>query len=166
MQRYRRRYALLLCAFVSSYSLATSTRAKADLIVVEKQAHTMKLLRQGKVLKEYKIALGDPAGNKQSQGDRKTPEGRYLIDSRNRASRFHLSLHISYPAAADRARAKEEGVDPGGDIFIHGLEPKYAFLGALHRQHDWTDGCIAVTNPEIEEVWAMVDLGTPVEIRP
>jgi murein L,D-transpeptidase YafK len=90
----------------------------------------------------------------------------YFIDSRNARSRFHRSLHISYPNAADRERARKLGVSPGGDIFIHGLPNGYGFLGSAHRAHDWTDGCIAVTDQEIEEVWKLVDNGTPIEIRP
>ena len=96
----------------------------------------------------------------------KTPEGSYIIDSRNPHSQFHLALHISYPNDADRARARRLGVNPGGDIMIHGLPPQWAWLGAAHRKTDWTLGCIAVTNPEIEEIWALVRIGTPIEIKP
>ena len=119
------------------------------------------------VLKTYSVALGTvPVGAKEKQGDHKTPEGNYVIDARNSHSRFHLALHISYPRAEDKARARKLGVSPGGDIMIHGLESRFAFLGALHRQTDWTDGCIAVTNPEIEEIWQLAPVGTTVEIRP
>ena len=107
-----------------------------------------------------------PRGAKERQGDHKTPEGNYVIDAKNSHSRFHLALHISYPKAEDRERAKKIKVDPGGDIMIHGLEHSFAFLGDLHRQTDWTDGCVAVTNPEIEEIWKLVPVGTIVEIRP
>ncbi len=125
----------------------------------------MTLMHGAHVLKTYKVALGaEPVGAKQREGDHKTPEGIYVIDSRNSASRFHLSLHISYPSPADRERAHKLGVAPGGAIMIHGLEPKYAYLGSLHRQTDWTDGCIAVTNAEIEEIWRLVPVGTPVEV--
>ena len=105
-------------------------------------------------------------GPKEQQGDLKTPEGDYKIDWKQEQSRFHLALHVSYPNSADRARARERGVNPGGSIMIHGLEQKYSYLGALHRQFDWTDGCIAVTNAEIEEIWKLVPVGTRVEIRP
>jgi murein L,D-transpeptidase YafK len=139
----------------------------ADRVIVHKKEHTMELMRAGKVIKTYKVALGgDPLGPKTRQGDHKTPEGVYFIDSRNARSRFHRSLHISYPNAADRERARKLGVSPGGDIFIHGLPNGYGFLGSAHRAHDWTDGCIAVTDQEIEEVWKLVDNGTPIEIRP
>lgn len=124
-------------------------------------------MHAGKVISSYRIALGgNPVGPKTRQGDRRTPEGTYVIDSRNAQSHYHRSLHISYPDAADRERARKLGVSPGGDIFIHGLPNGYGAIGAAHRLHDWTDGCIAVTDQEIEEIWKLVDNGTPVEIRP
>ncbi len=139
----------------------------ADRIVVVKSARTLTLLRRGKVLKSYKIALGaQPVGAKTREGDGKTPEGEYRISGKNIHSQFHLSLRISYPNAQDRERAEEFGVNPGGDIFIHGLPPQWAWLGAAHRQKDWTAGCIAVTNSEIDEIWKAVPVGTPVEIKP
>ena len=138
-----------------------------DRIVVKKADHTLSLLTHGRVIKTYHISLGpNPVGPKEKQGDGKTPEGTYVIDSRNAASRFHLSLHVSYPNAADRARAKAAGVDPGGDIMIHGLGPGLGWIGSLQRTHDWTAGCIAVTNAEIEDIWARVKVGTVVDIRP
>ena len=100
------------------------------------------------------------------QGDHKTPEGIYVLDSRNAHSQFHRSIHISYPNARDRAEARARGVSPGGDVFVHGLQIGYGWVGASHRAKDWTDGCIAVTNPEIEEIYKLVAVGTPVEILP
>ena len=145
----------------------TSTRAQADLIVVEKAKRTMILMSGNKVLKIYLVALGGhPDGPKERQGDRKTPEGLYVIESKNARSQFHLSLRISYPNAIDREHARKLGVSPGGDIFIHGLAPSFSSIGALHRKVDWTDGCIAVTNQEIEEIWKLVPVGTRVEIKP
>ena len=139
----------------------------ADRIIVIKSSHTMTLFAGEKVLKTYKVALGTaPVGPKRVEGDHRTPEGIYTIDAKNPQSRFHLSLHISYPSAADRERARKLGAKPGSAIMIHGLEKQYAYLGALHRQTDWTDGCIAVTNAEIEEIWKLVPMGTRVEIRP
>lgn len=135
--------------------------------MVLKSARTLTLFRDGKVLKVYRVALGtNPVGPKIRQGDGKTPEGLYTISGRNEHSQFHRSLRISYPSAADRERAKKLGVNPGGDIFIHGLPPQWAWVGAAHRQKDWTLGCIAVTNSEIDEIWASVPTGTPVEILP
>ena len=142
-------------------------KLQADKIIIVKSARTMTLFNADKVLKTYKVALGtEPVGPKRVEGDHKTPEGSYTIDARNPQSRFHLALHISYPSAADRERARRLGTRPGGAIMIHGLEKPYAYLGALHRQTDWTDGCIAVTNAEIEEIWKLVPVGTRVEIRP
>jgi murein L,D-transpeptidase YafK len=139
----------------------------ADRIIVEKSARTMTLMRGGKVLKTYKVALSrEPVGAKERAGDHRVPEGEYVVDLKNPHSRFHLALHISYPNAADRERAHKLGVNPGGNIEIHGLDSKYDWVGSLHREVNWTDGCIAVTNPEIEEIWPLVPVGTPVEIRP
>jgi murein L,D-transpeptidase YafK len=157
---------VLLC-YAPAWSAPKKLPAQADRIVIVKSERTMTLLRNGEVLKTYKVALGhEPKGAKAEQGDNKTPEGLYTIDSRNPHSQFHLALHISYPNAADRERARKLGVDPGGAIMIHGLPASYAWLGPLHRKTDWTLGCVAVTNPEIEEIWAMVPLGTAVEIKP
>jgi murein L,D-transpeptidase YafK len=157
--------ALALCIPVSS--APKKLPPQADRIVIVKSQRTMTLLRNGEVLKTYKVALGhEPQGAKTQQGDNRTPEGLYTIDSRNPHSQFHLALHVSYPNAADRERARKLGVDPGGAIMIHGLPQSFAWMGALHRQTDWTLGCVAVTNPEIEEIWSMVPLGTTVEIKP
>ena len=140
---------------------------KADRIVVHKKDRTLELMHAGRVIKTYKVALGGtPVGPKTQQGDHKTPEGVYVIDGRNPSSQFHRALHISYPSAADREQAQKRGVSPGGDVFVHGLPNGYGFLGAAHRARDWTDGCIAVTDEEIEEIWKLVDNGTPIEIRP
>ena len=115
----------------------------------------------------YEVALGsDPVGPKQRVGDGRTPEGRYVLDWRSRRSDHHRSIHLSYPNAADRARAEAAGVDPGGGIMIHGLPNGLGEIGAAHRAGDWTDGCIAVTNEEIEQIWDLVPDGTPIEIVP
>ena len=143
----------------------TSPAKKAERIVIVKSAHTMTLVSGGQVIKTYKVALGDPVGAKKQQGDRETPEGEYVIDSKNTHSRFHRALHISYPNAEDRERAKKLGVSPGGDVEIHGQPAKYAWVGFLHRYENWTAGCVAVSNSEIEEIWSVVPVGTKVEIR-
>ena len=159
--------ALLLSAAGAAAGHPPAAATQADHILIIKSTRTMTLLRQGRVLKTYKVALGaEPVGAKTRRGDNRTPEGSYTIDSRNAYSQFHLALHISYPNAADRERAKRLGVSPGGDIMIHGLPRQWAWLGAAHRQTDWTAGCVAVTNGEIEEIWSMVAIGTKVEIRP
>jgi murein L,D-transpeptidase YafK len=153
--------------FLLAAIAAPANVPQADRIVVEKGARTLTLFRDGKVLKSYKVALGrDPVGPKTREGDGKTPEGEYRINGKNEHSQFHLSLRISYPNASDRERARKLSVNPGGDIFIHGLPPQWAWLGAAHRQRDWTLGCIAVTNAEIEEIYARVPVGIPVEIKP
>jgi outer membrane protein assembly factor BamD (BamD/ComL family) len=139
----------------------------ADKILIEKKERRLTLISQGRLLKTYKIALGgNPNGPKERQGDNKTPEGIYVIDSRNKDSRYHLSLHISYPNEKDRRRAKELGVSPGGDIMIHGIKNGFSWVGDLHTEVDWTKGCIAVTDEEIEEIEKLVPNGTIVEIRP
>lgn len=139
----------------------------ADKILIEKQARRLSLLAKGAVIKTYKIALGgNPVGPKERQGDNKTPEGTYYIDARNGNSGFHLSLHISYPNEDDKKRAKKLGVSPGGDIMIHGIKNGFAPVGASHAETDWTEGCIAVTNQEMEEIYRFVPIGTIVEITP
>jgi L,D-peptidoglycan transpeptidase YkuD (ErfK/YbiS/YcfS/YnhG family) len=139
----------------------------ADKILIEKKERRLTLISQGRLLKTYKIALGgNPNGPKERQGDNKTPEGIYVIDSRNKDSRYHLSLHISYPNEKDRRRAKELGASPGGDIMIHGIKNGFSWVGDLHTEVDWTKGCIAVTDEEIEEIEKLVPNGTTVEIRP
>jgi murein L,D-transpeptidase YafK len=140
---------------------------KADRILIEKAERRLTLFSKGAVLKSYKIALGgNPLGPKERQGDNKTPEGTYIIDARNRGSSYHLSLHVSYPNERDKKRARELGVSPGGDIMIHGIKNGFSFVGDAHAEVDWTKGCIAVTDEEIEEIEKLAPLGTIVEIRP
>jgi L,D-peptidoglycan transpeptidase YkuD (ErfK/YbiS/YcfS/YnhG family) len=139
----------------------------ADKVLIEKKERRLTLLLKGEVIKTYKIALGgNPVGPKERQGDNKTPEGTYIIDSRNRDSVYHLSLHISYPNEKDKMRAKELGVSPGGDIMIHGIKNGLTWVGASHAEVDWTKGCIAVTDEEMEEIYKLVPNGTIAEIRP
>jgi murein L,D-transpeptidase YafK len=138
-----------------------------DRIIVEKSERRLSIFRDGKRLKSYRVALGrNPVGAKQEEGDMKTPEGVYKIDSRNRQSDYHLALHISYPSDEDTARAAERGVAAGFDIMIHGLPNGGGWIGAFHRRHDWTAGCIALTDEEIEELWRVVLDQAAVEIRP
>lgn len=139
----------------------------ADRVVVLKKQRTLELLNRGTVIKTYRVALGgDPVGPKTRQGDRKTPEGVYVLDSRNAHSRFYKAIHISYPNAHDREAARRNGVSPGGDVFVHGLPNGYRWVGTSHRLKDWTDGCIAVTDEEVDEIWNAVPNGTPIEIKP
>jgi L,D-peptidoglycan transpeptidase YkuD (ErfK/YbiS/YcfS/YnhG family) len=139
----------------------------ADKVLIAKKKRRLTLLSKGEVIKTYKIALGgNPIGPKERQGDNKTPEGIYIIDSRNRDSDYHLSLHISYPNEKDKMRAKELGVSPGGDIMIHGIKNGLTLVRASQAEVDWTKGCIAVTDEEMEEIYKLVPNGTIVEIRP
>jgi L,D-peptidoglycan transpeptidase YkuD (ErfK/YbiS/YcfS/YnhG family) len=139
----------------------------ADKVLIEKKERRLTLLSKGEVIKTYKIALGgNPVGPKERQGDNKTPEGTYIIDSRNRDSAYYLSLHISYPNEKDKMRAKKLGVSPGGDIMIHGIKNSLSWVGASHTEVDWTKGCIAVTDEEMEEIDKLVPNDTIVEIRP
>lgn len=157
---------LVLSALACTAQKAPAHVDTATRVLVVKSTHTMTLFSGSKILKSYKIALGRESGPKRCAGDHKVPEGKYVIASRNPHSRFHLALRISYPNAEDRERAKRLGCRAGGDIEIHGVESGYAWLVGLQRLADWTDGCVAVTDSEIEEIYRMVPVGTPVEIRP
>ena len=127
----------------------------------------MSIFRDGKSLKTYRVALGgNPIGAKEQEGDRKTPEGVYTIDYRNPNSDYHLALHVSYPSDEDNTRAAQRGINAGFDIMIHGLPNGHGWIGAFHRWKDWTAGCIALTDEEIEELWRVTPDGTPIEIRP
>jgi len=154
---------VLTCAIPS----AQSPPVRADSILILKKDHLLELLSNGQVIRTYKVALGQGGlPPKEREGDARTPEGRYIIDSRNAASQYHKALHISYPNAEDRKRAAKFGVSPGGAVMIHGLPNGKGWVGAGHRLYDWTLGCIAVTDEEIDEIWNLVPTGTPVEIRP
>ncbi|NJC87232.1 MAG: tetratricopeptide repeat protein [Desulfuromonas sp.] len=148
------------------FSFAIQSRP-TDKILIEKKERRLTLLSKGEALKTYRIALGgNPIGPKERQGDNKTPEGIYFIDAKNQGSQYHLSLHISYPNESDRKRARELGVSPGGDIMIHGIKNGFSWVGDSHAEVDWTKGCIALTDEEIEEIYKFVPVGTMVEIRP
>jgi len=171
-RRLLRRHAVVLAVLVSVSSLNAAGQSlhagtSADRIAIEKAARTLSLYRGDRLVKVYKIALGPNAiGPKERQGDGRTPEGRYFIDSRKRDSAFHRALHVSYPNEEDRRRARRLGVPPGGDIMIHGLPNGMGAIGKAHLLRDWTQGCIAVTDEEIEEIWRVVANGTRVDIRP
>jgi murein L,D-transpeptidase YafK len=146
---------------------AAAAPVQADRILILKSARQMTLLRNGKPLRTYRVSLGsNPVGAKERQGDGKTPEGLYRIDSRNAGSKFHRSLHLSYPNAADSLRARRLHASPGGEIMIHGWPNRWRALGYVLDHVDWTAGCIAVSDEEIEEIWKLVPNGTVVEIRP
>ncbi|HEY2680774.1 MAG TPA: L,D-transpeptidase family protein [Candidatus Udaeobacter sp.] len=163
---------ILICAFAiylyahhNWNSLPEGTTI--DRVVVEKSARRLSVFENGNQIKTYRIALGrSPLGPKQKQGDMKTPEGIYKIDGRNAQSSFHLALHISYPSGEDDNCAAARGVSAGFDIMIHGIQNGHGWIGAFHRWNDWTAGCIAVTDEEIEELWRVTPDGTTIEIRP
>ncbi len=140
---------------------------KADLVLVFKAERRLELRRGGHAFRSYRIALGaNPVGHKMQEGDQRTPEGLYQLDWRNPTSRFYRSIHVSYPSELDRDRAATLGIDPGGMIMIHGF-PNWYQPGIADRAfagRDWTDGCIAVSNQEMDEIWQAVDDGTPIMI--
>ena len=138
-----------------------------DSIIVLKSQRLMLLMKEGEIAKSYRISLGkNPIGNKTTEGDKKTPEGLYYIEYKKSDSKFYKALKISYPNEQDRQRSASLGVPPGGLIMIHGLPNDMESIGKFHRRIDWTDGCIAVTNEEIDEIWDMVPIGIPVYISP
>ena len=180
----------ILCSFVLallvSPALAADLLARADArlsqinsldidpipsitkVLVHKGNRSLQLLSDGRVVRQYRISLGDnPQGHKLYEGDSRTPEGQYTLDWRNAGSAFYKSIHISYPSAHDREMAETWGLSPGGSIMIHGLPNDTADdLAFAYTGLDWTDGCIAVSNPEIDEIWQLVSDGTPIEIVP
>lgn len=140
--------------------------SKADKILVEKGNRILKLLKDGEIIRSYQISLGrSPIGPKEKEGDKKTPEGTYKIIEHFEHSAFYRSLRISYPDQGDIERAKKKGILPGSDIMIHGMRNGFGLIGRAHLWFDWTAGCIAVTNSEIDQIWNTVDDGTEIEIR-
>lgn len=138
----------------------------AECLQVDKGARRLILFANGQAVKSYRVSLGRvPEGAKEREGDGRTPEGRYIIDYRKADSDYHRALHISYPGPGDRRRASGLGLSPGGAIMIHGLPNGLGWIGRFHRFHDWTQGCIAVTDEQMDELWRAVPDGTPVEIR-
>jgi murein L,D-transpeptidase YafK len=149
------------------FLLAPDPSVRVDRVVVYKHERKLLLLSHGREVRSYKVALGSEAvGPKTRQGDHLTPEGIYVLDRRNPNSHFYKAFHISYPNSKDLAAAKKLGVSPGSDIMLHGLGKEYAWVGKAHVLRDWTDGCVAVTNEEMDEMWKMLRIGTPIEIKP
>jgi murein L,D-transpeptidase YafK len=161
-----RLFSLFLILLVPLHGMAVD--APVAKILVHKAKHRMELLDEhGRLVRRYRISLGgQPIGHKTEMGDEKTPEGHYVISGRNPHSNYHLSLRISYPNMEDMVQAYGRGVLPGGDIMIHGLPNGLGWFGTEHRRYNWTDGCIAVTDEEMEEIWHLVPDYTPIEIRP
>ncbi|BDY06073.1 L,D-transpeptidase family protein [Ferrimonas sp. YFM] len=152
---------VLLMALVSPPTLA-----QVDLVRVDKSEGRMELVGQGEVVRSYAVAFGaNPQGHKQQEGDEKTPEGRYILDYAKEDSSFYRAMHISYPNEQDRQSAAERGVSPGGLIMVHGQRNGLGWLAPLTQWFNWTDGCIALTNDEMDEFMALVPVGTPIDIR-
>ena len=140
---------------------------KASKIIVFKSKYEMHLFANNQLIKIYTISLGaNPIGHKKNEGDERTPEGIYLLDYKNSHSKAYLSIHISYPNKLDRQYASNSNKNPGGNIMIHGLPNAYSYIGKFHRFYNWTDGCIGITNEEMDEIWNAVELGTIIEIKP
>ena len=154
-----------LCLFAAS--APASDFPMADKIIVEKENRKLHLMRNGEIFRTFEVALGvAPIGDKEREGDQRTPEGGYLLDDRNPDSDFFLSIHISYPSLAERAAARQNGLDPGGAIMIHGQPNEPTFSAAYYRQEDWTNGCIAVSNSDMIDIWLMTPNDIPIEILP
>jgi murein L,D-transpeptidase YafK len=138
-----------------------------DRIIVYKNKRILILFYEGRPIRFYRVALGrHPVGPKKQEGDMRTPEGEYIIDFKNPNSIYYKALHISYPNEEDVRRAKKLNVSPGGGIEIHGLKQEVALMGPTHSFYDWTRGCIALSDEEMDEIWKLVPVGTPIEIRP
>jgi murein L,D-transpeptidase YafK len=158
---------LILLFLGISVNSAADYFPRADKIVIEKSKRKLHLLKQGETLRSFDIALGMyPEGDKSEEGDQKTPEGLYTIDARKADSDFFLAIHISYPNAQDLREARRRGVDPGGQIMIHGQPNEPTFSEAYYAKEDWTNGCIAVSNSDMIDIWLMTENGIPIEILP
>ncbi len=158
---------MLAALLAQSPAQATAEEEVADLVTLDKSERRLSLWADGERIRSYRVALGpSPRGRKEREGDGRTPEGRYVLDYRNANSAFHRAIHVSYPNAADRASAEARGESPGGDIMIHGQKNGFGWAAFLTQRFDWTEGCIAVSNGEMDEIWSMVGAGTPIEIVP
>ncbi|MEW6076227.1 MAG: L,D-transpeptidase family protein [Thermodesulfobacteriota bacterium] len=156
---------LAFCLLLNS--VASLAAEKADLVVVEKSKNRLSLYRNGELLASYHVVFGgNPTGPKERQGDGKTPEGRYILDSKKSNSAYYKAFHVSYPNQQDLARAKKMGVSPGGDIMVHGQKNGLSWLSFLAQRVNWTKGCIALSNADIDAMWKLVDAGTPIDILP
>lgn len=157
-----------LLAFVTLVAMSAAyADQKADLVLVKKSESRLYLERAGNAFASFKVAFGaKPKGHKERQGDERTPEGKYSLDSKNAGSAFYRSMHVSYPNAQDRAAARARGVDPGGLIMVHGQKNGFGWLSPITQWFNWTDGCIALSNSDMDKVWNAVDVGTPIQIDP
>lgn len=155
---------LLIALF---FSYLASAYADVDQVVVYKEQRILQLMNKQEIVKTYHIALGqNPIGHKQQEGDSRTPEGTYKLDYINERSSYYRSMHVSYPNATDKQKAKERGVSPGGFIMVHGQPNGYGKFSNITQQRDWTDGCIALTDKEMDEFLSLVKVGTFITIHP
>jgi murein L,D-transpeptidase YafK len=158
---------LALPVFVISTPDTASAVDKADRVVVSKHDKTLSLYKGDRILASFHVVFGaNPVGHKQEEGDQRTPEGVYVLDYKKADSAYYKAIHISYPNGDDAARAKKRGVSPGGAIMVHGQKNGWGWAAPLMQRHNWTDGCIALSNDDMDQVWKSVDAGTPIEIRP
>ena len=156
-----------IIAWANYHNEPLQPQTKATFVVIEKSKRLLSLYSGNTLLKKYKVSLGRvPLGHKIQEGDYRTPEGLYRIDYRKSDSGYHKALHISYPNETDIEAARRQGVSPGGAIMVHGMRNGFGWVGNLHQLVDWTAGCIAVTNWEIDEIWQAVQEGTPIEVKP
>jgi murein L,D-transpeptidase YafK len=163
----RRLLSMAVLCLLLSLSLQALAADKADGVLVNKSERKLYLKSGDKILKAYPVVFGaNPAGHKEQEGDERTPEGRYLLDWKKSDSAFYKAIHISYPNEQDKKAAAERGVSPGGAIMIHGQPNGFGGLAFIMQSFDWTDGCIAVTNEAMDEIWEAVPGGTPIEIVP
>ena len=154
------KFIILSCLLFSTFALA-----KVDLVTVKKSERKMYLLAEGKIVKEYHVSFGgDPRGHKEQEGDQKTPEGRYTIEYKKEDSIAYRSMHVSYPNEQDKAQAQAKGVSPGGFIMVHGQMNGWGWLSPINQRFNWTDGCIALTNAEMDEFMDLVEVGTDIHI--
>ncbi|WP_293266092.1 L,D-transpeptidase family protein [Neptunomonas sp.] len=155
------KYLILLALFMT-----TCAMAEVDLVKVNKSSQKMFLISNGKVIREYPVAFGaNPEGHKQQEGDQKTPKGVYTLDYKKEDSSFYRAMHISYPNQADKNRATEKGFSAGGFIMVHGQRNWLGWFSSITQQFNWTNGCIALTNSEIDEFMELVSVGTPIRIE-
>ena len=160
-------HGLVLMLALTSAPATASEFPVADKVLVEKGERKLHLLKDGEPFRTFEIALGvEPVGDKEMEGDQKTPEGVYTLDDRNPDSDYFLSIHISYPSASEMRQSSARGIDPGGAIMIHGQPNRPTYSAAYYAKEDWTNGCIAVSNSDMIDIWLMTPDGIPIEIRP
>ena len=160
------RYLILLWLIVCQSVMAGNVQ-KADEVIVVKSEKRLYLLHRNEPFASFPVTFGsNPKGHKQMRGDGRAPEGSYVLDYKNPNSKFYKSIHISYPNRRDREYARRNGMDPGGDIMIHGQPNGYGWAAPVLQLFSWTDGCVALSDSNMDVIWESVDPGTPIEIRP